>query len=138
MLFLNCDSLRKLHDIVLCSIPDSPDQNAVIGNQYVYLYINSFKNISTKLNVSQIQCKFSQLFIDKTFPKLKTNIRNEFPIEFCIDIGLAGSHDEENSSKTVKCQFSYNVMIQKCRLKKTLLVVYVCFLRVIWSVAGEN
>ena len=102
MFLLNyCDSLRKLH--VLCFIPDSPDQNAGTGNQYVYLYSNSLKNISTKLNVSQIDSKFSQLFIDKTFLKLKTNIRNEFPIKFCIDIGVAVSLELEKSPKSFKC-----------------------------------
>ena len=45
-----------------------------------------------------------RVFIAKSFSKLKTNIRNGFPIEFRIDIGVTGSPGRQNSPKPLQLQ----------------------------------
>ena len=61
----------------------------------------------------------------KTFSKLYKNIKNEFPIEFCVDIGVAGSLQHKNSPKSLKRQnYRYFSRIYP-PLKKTLLYDHV-------------
>ena len=65
-----------------------------------------FEKYFSEANISFGKVFFQsfRVFIAKSFSKLKTNIRNGFPIEFRIDIGVTGSPGRQNSPKPLQNQ----------------------------------
>ena len=64
--------------------------------------------------------QFFQVFIAKTFSKLKTNIRNGFPIEFCVDMGVTGCLEHQTTPEPSKSQKTYYFRDPQ---KKTAIII---------------